>query len=670
MSRCMNTAAVSVWGFDPASRSGVYNFVKGKAGLSGASTDVVLITPPDFYGLDVPTASSASGASIQGPQGEPPVAPEGEFTPPSLTGVTYTAAQSLINFAFQAPMIGPVSYLDGLDQLPLPSSIPEPPPLNYPQQGLERIPNGPGDLTVEPTEFELDDWPELVRLQRIDFEPTEMDQLDLSDFFEDYEPPDVDVLDWQDELIYEQDEALIEKVSHLLQGNDEIVGWLSTAQEKLYLADTRQLPKQTKQRIDQIMEDAAGKNFSLPHGPAEALVLNQASDELEERFRVTQKIRDEVYEASMNALTAAISRAIAIEQYHFKLHMRYLQQNLRVYRLNLEMATLALNTMIEVYSKLEARVALQVDAYNLYVRTVMENNQSLIAQFQFDEAAIARYRAQVEMYSADVGLTQKSAQVAATDVRQQAFVFTEYNSKLRGTMANLQIVEQNLNAFREAVRAHSNQTQWYDAALTAYETSIDTTASKIAVDGTKFDVYRQLWGAEGDRVSAYNQYLDASMSAFNANMQDYREAVSAQRDYIGTVVQSLGVGAEAAGAYSQAAQAMAGFQRAYNSATVSEASANAALNLSDGVTNMVNQALRAEAQAHEAKLDAASEAAKVTAAGALAQAGAAIFQVSASATAGASHRVSGRDSGGNRFSASDRKSFSKVCTYVERPMTL
>ena len=671
MTDCMNQSVFVPGQWALSNRSDIYGIIKGLANVKSASVSISGLDRPDFDSLQLTGLTLDAAAHIQSPQGSAPAAPQGNFDLPSLSGVTYNAVNSLIHLKHTSPLLNSIGYATGLDAIQLPQGQPSAPPLNYPTEGLQDLPPGPGDQTIEAPRFVLGDKPDMVPIRAIDYQPSGLQPVDLSGYMPEYEPPDVSELEWQAELRYEDDADLRAKLQQLMLGGDEVGDWIgSVVQAKLYDADIRELERKTKTQIDQIMERSASRNFSLPNGAAQAEVMREAYTELDDSYTTAQRVKDEVYEAAINTLAEAIGRSIAIEQYHFKLYLRYVRQNLRVYQLNLELATRAYNALVDVFTRVESAVRVRIDAYSQYIRAVSDENQSIAAQAQFTEAQVATYRARVEMFSADVGLRQKSAQVIGADVRQQTFVLSEYQSELRGVMGNLRIVEQNVESLREAVRAYSNHMQWYDDAIGAYEASIEASSSKVAVNAAKFDAYRQLWSAEGDRLSSFNQYLSASTSAFDAALGEYREASGAQREYLGAVVQSLGASTQLASSYAQAAQTMAGWQRSWNTAKISEVAATNDTSVAKGVVGMTQDALVAEAEAHTAKLDAARNAAKATAGGALAQAGATIFQVSASATAGASHRVSGRDTGSNRYSASDRKSFSKVCTYVERPMTI
>jgi len=661
MTDCLKPLVTSAYQWRLADKSGVYNAVNSAANVEGASVGVESLARPVLpnftFAVDIGPTSAAKlldpGTYIK--RGTPPVL---GGTSPSLEGVTYNAVMSTIALGHKSGVLDDITYQKSLDSIDLPDDEPDSAPKNYPERRPEGDAGDAGLPDLVAPEFELGDRPGMLPIQPIDFEPSGIEPIDLSDYMPEYEPPDVSELDWQPELGYEEDANLRSKLQQLMEGADEIAHWIgATVQGKLYQSDIRELERRTKTQIDKIMDQTAGANFSLPHGPAEQLVLQVAGEELEESYKASQRIRDEVFDA-------------AVKQYHFKLYMRYLRQNLRVYQLNLELATKAYNALVEIYGLIERSIGVHVDAYNQYVSAVNAENRAITTQVAFTEAEVATYRARVQMYASEVGLRQKSAQVQKDDVRNQALVFGEYQAQLRGTMADLEIVQTNIEGFQEAVRAYSNQTQWYDSALSAYDAHVDAGLSQISVDESKFENYRRLWAAEGDRMGAYREYLQASTSAMDASLRDHRAAVQAQQSYLSSINESLGASLQAVSSYSQAAGVSARHVGSFNAADVSYISAQNDVNVAEAVADMSEDAIAVEAKAQYAKLDAANEAAKVTAAGALAQASSAIFQVGLSATGSSSERVSGRDTGSERYSRNQRKDFSKVCTYVERPMEI
>lgn len=670
MADCIN-GIFGVVNYNLTAKSGIYSTIAAEAAVQDAETSV-----PTFFRPEIPTfdfgapigetAAARLQEAIAPSEGSPPTA---TFEPPALQRVAHEALSSLVNFQHNSPTISGVPYIDGLSNVPVPSITPSNPPLDYPQNAVVPDEGVAGyEHVVAPT-LSVGSKPQLINMRpeayvSPDLSPLLFDPLSAVAF------PDVEELDWQDPLEYEEDEAFRGKLRALMDGNDEIVQWVASAvQTTLYHSNIRGLDRRTKRQLDEVMDRAGSRNFELPHGAVDALVLQIAGDELEESYRAAEQVREEVYEAAITALTAAIRQALSVERYHFRLYMRYLRQNLRVRQLNLEMAQQMLRAYVEVYQLFDRHVRIQVDAYNQYVRAATATNRAAVSQLEFAELASLTYQARVQMYEADVRLQQQSARIQRNDVRFQSLALAEYEATLRGKLADLQTIEQNLEAFGAAIEAHNERARWFDSAIAAQEAHIDAGIAKVGVDEAKFDAYARLWAGEGDRQVAYQQYLQASTRAMDSLLRDYREAAQSEARYFAEVAQALGLSQQAVGQYASLVAETARAADAFNAADISYVAASNDVAVAQGARDMAQDAILAEAAAQYARLDASNEAAKVTAAGALSQSASAIFQVGLSAAGGSSHRVTGRDAGSSRASVSDRKTFSKECLYVENPTT-
>lgn len=665
------TYFVDAYKHDLAPDSAIFNAVEGLINLDAAVNNFDL-KKPNFKNINLgAVVQNEADAELEAlPAFNPGKAPLARFDLPSLSGASYRALMSVIDFTHSSPVVPQIQYQEGEDGLPIPKLTISPPPLDYPQEALLDLPAAPNVQPVAAPELQIGEKPELKRIQRIDYDLKPIDPLDLSDLGIDYTPPDISELEWRDEIKYETDADLRKKLEELMQGQDEVGRWLSgLVQERLYASNIRPLSLKTKQEIDAIFADAAARGISMPTGEVEAKVEQVAKRELEESYKQAIAVRDEVYQASINAVTEAVQRSIAVERYHFKLYVRYVRQNLEVYKLNLQLATKAYNALVEVFNTLLRIVTTKVDAYNLFVAAVVAQSQALGDQARLSQAEVDTYRARVDMFRADVRVLNAVADVQQIDAKQQTLPLEEYEATLRGTLANLEIVKQNVAAYREAVNAYADATNWYQGALQAYEASIDASASKVAVGQANFDAYRQLWGAEKDRISAYEKYVSESLSLHRAELERYREAVGSQRRYLSALNQVVEASASAIASYATVARAQQSYVSDYNNASIGYTAAQDSTNISIALTEMAQQGIDAEAVAAEAKLDAAKRSVDLRAAGALSQVASTIFQVNLSASGSAAERVSGQDSGSTRIGLRQSKSWSKQCLEQVRAPT-
>ena len=668
MADCAQLTSSTVGNYSLRNRSAIFDAVRSMLTVATDEASDVFLSPPPFrsINLNVPVGNQGA-AQLEDVNYVQPGMPTADLTGPDLEKVMYDAVVGTVDLGFSAGVIGDVNYQSGYSHVPLPSARPDTPPLDYPQESQQSLPDAPtvGGLAVPV--LAPGQKPELTPIKPLVYTPSGLEPLD-PDEFPSYEPPEVDNLQWRDELKYHDDQQLRSKLRDLMAGGDEAGRWISgLVQEKLYRSGVRGLNLQTKRQIDQQLITAAGRNFSMPIGAVDAAVAEIAGDKLEKSYEVAQQVGDEVYQAAIDAVTEAISRSVQVEQYHFRLYMRYVRQNLRVYRRNIELATEVYNTLVGIYNDAARAVRIRIQAYNQFIQAISAENRAFAAAVDIREAEVQTYQARVMMFASDTSLLRKASQVQQADVEQRTLPLMTYQSDLKGHMANLEIIQQNLDGFRQSIDAYSQYFQWYDDAIGAFDSATDAETSKITVNTNKFDAYRQLWSAEQDRASSFRDYVGSSFSVFDDEMRRFRQAVSAQQSYLSAVNQSLSHATSAVSSHQSVVSTIEQHANDYNAARITHQSASDGVGISAATTKMADQAISSEADAHYARLDTAREAAKLTAAGALSQAASAIFQVSVSADGSASERVSGRDSGDRRYSVQDRKSFTRSCTEVVRP---
>lgn len=673
MASCLSMGSAGVGNWNISSTSSVFDAVRNMLNIETGGATSIEIAPPDFskLNLNVPVSNTVQ-AALQDPGTYPaPDMPSGDFNAPSLEQIAYDAVASTTNYAFNAPLLSDIDYVSGIGHVATIDSQPDAPPLDYPQSDPLSVPDEPTGLTQDaPNILDTSGKPTLTPISFEAYNFSDLAPPNLGGLSVEYESPDVSEMPWQEELKYEDDGSLRSKVEELMSGNDEAGQWIQgLVQSALYTADTRRLALTTKRQVDNVFEETAARNFSLPSGPVERAVTQLSEEELNTAFERAEAVRDEVFDAAITAVTGAIGQSMQVERYHFGLYLRYVRQNIEVYRNNVALAVEAYNTLAQVIAGVQRVIRARVDAYNQYISGVEAENRAAAAQVEFSQAELDTYRARVGMFRADVGLQRKQAQVNQFDVRQQALVFDTYGSKLRGSLANLRIADQNVQAFREAIQAHGQYSQWFEEAIGAYEAAVSAEASKASVNESAFAAYQQLWRGEQTRMSSFEEYVQSSTAQFDAELRNYRSAAQAQQQHLSSANDSLRSSLQALSSYSSAAQQSQQHLGDYNTAKIGYTAASNEVDIVDSVLDMTRESITAEAETRYAQLDIAQESTKLTTAGALAQAASAIFGVRLAARGDSSERVSGRSSGGRRHSVQDRKSFSQSCTEVVRPAT-
>lgn len=671
MADCLSAVGWSASQFALGDTSDIFDLVDSATNFTGESVDVGQILPPEIPALVLGTElADPTFAGLIDPSQPPRTPPGAAFTSPNFEQAAYQAVVSLIDFAHNSDLISDISYVDGLDFVEPPDTDMPAPPLDYPTSGTLPVPEAPPRADLDAPDFsELGTKPTLRPIEFTPFTLSGLEPLDLCADIPEYEPPDAALMPWRDEVFYEDDEGFRATLKQLMAGDGELARWVEgLTQQKLYEQLTRTHDLEAKRQIDRVMADAAARNFSLPNGPTEERVMAVAGEELEKGFQASVQVRDEVYQASMNALTTAIQQAIRVERYHFGLHVRYLRQNLRVYQLNLALAADAYNTLVQVTNTLVGFIRAKVDAYNQYVSALTDENRAVLAQTAFSDAEVDTFLARLGMYDADVSLLRKAVQTRSADIRDQAAALTEYELALRGELANADVLQQNVSAFQRAIQAHNTSLQWQDDVLAAYEAAVNASGSKAQVEESKFGSYRRLLAAEGARADSYRNYVNSSLSVLDAEIRRFRQAADSQQNYLASIRDALGSSFSAVSTIAGIAEDSARHAGSYNAARISYTAATNDTEVAKSVLDMTREALAAEVAVQRNRLDAARESARVTAAGALSQASSTIFGIRVSADGRASERVSGRDSGRLSFSGQNRRTYAKQCVQDIQPL--
>jgi len=669
MADCLQYLYAGVANFALSEGSPLYNKIRAAGEMREEIKGVAKVPAPEIgsvvFEIDTPDQAEASLEEPNFAPGTPPALSGGL---PTLEAATYKAVQSVIDYEFDSAPIPDITYQTSEGPELAGDARAPSPPLDYPTIAGVTIPDPPSDLYVKPPKIVMGERPALPTIIPESFQATDLSPLDVSDLLPESLEVDVERLDFQPELRYEDDAALRAHIHGLMQGSGLLDQWIPL-QGELYRGDTSRVDRDVKKAIDAIMEDAAKRNFSDSFGPAEAAQIDVYENEAREREDAIETVRNEVYEKSQEVVVNAIAESVKIERYHFALFMRYIRQNIKVYAYNLKLAEAAYNMVLSNYRAQEQIVSEQVRAYNQYVRAVAQQNEAISGEIEYTNAALARFKAQTDMFSADARTLRIASQVRALDAEQQVLPLEVYESQLRGVVANLGVAQQNIASFKEAIGAYSKYYEWFDSSTQAYESEVAVSASQVAVNQEKFDAYRRLWAMEGDRTSAYRQYLAASTGAMDAELQSFRAAVSTQRDYLTNVLRALSASDSVARDYGRASAEGARYAGQYNAANIDFRDAQNSIAIADAQLKTAEDGLAADTAVQTARLDVAYQEAQLRAAGALSQSASSIFQSSLGASGSASHRVSGNESGQVSASVQDRKQFSKDCSYVVKPAT-
>ena len=656
---CLQTYSVGPLSIPPDTLSNPVFTLIGDQKFFEVSLANYSLNPPSPQIINAQTIPFNSiGTPSSGINGE---APTYTYRLPPLSSVAYNAIQSVINYDFQAPTIPAITYSVAKSSAPITGANPSAPPVNYPTSQLLDLPAPPLMPDVVAPSLAYGSRPALQQPKRLHLyleplEPILLDDPDSADF--EFRP---ELLTWQDELVFSEDTDLQARVKNVLAGR-EFAPWVSEVVQRLLVSsDTRTLSSEVKQALDKILDDGAARGYSLPTGAVMARTLEVSDRQVEAEYEAAKKVMGEVYSAAMDLLSTAVAQALRIERYHFALYMRYVQQNLKVYRANIQIAAAVYNALASIVNRFYDWLRLHVEAYNAYVDSVLD-----VAAAKADELSLARVdvsnaQAQVLMYRADVGVYKASADVARLEVERSVIPLDVYAAQIEGAMANLQIVQQNVEAYKQAVRNYSQAFDWLTDKFAAYEAAIRADSSGIQVTSANVDAYRRLWSAEQRRISAYEDYLRSTLSVFNEEMQRFNTAARAQRNYFGLLRSAANSAMQVLSTAVSAQEQRLRAEESKAQANLSRDLANAEISLAGLQVDHASWNLAATATSTNAKLDAALRSIQMRAAGALSQIASSIYQVSFGAQTTSSDTLSGQWGSQQSLNVARRKTWSNDC---------
>jgi Pyruvate/2-oxoacid:ferredoxin oxidoreductase gamma subunit len=620
---------------------------------------------PDLKSVDLNVDIENSGAgSLSRPVNSLPPMPDHISTPPpSLSEASYEALNSIIQYNFNAPLIQNIPYGEYTEAVGVIDSAASVPPLDYPTADLEVPQDWENPGLVPKPELSVKPDPAWRDITFLEYAPVDFDllELDMSELV--YTPPDVREMDWREELVYDDDEEFRERLkSIMLKEDGEPRSWLlKTTADKMLELKLRDLRRETSKAINALFEDAAARNFSLPLGRVDAAAEELAEAENMNMYKAIQEIREEVYQAANEVFFTAVQQSFTIERQHFQLFLRYVRQNLQVYRLNLQVAEAAYKALAQIYQNVVQAINLEVEVYNTYIATQQAQNTAIGQQDTLLQAQTASFLARVQTYNARADVKRAAADVEGTDIKQRTLEIKAYGERLKIEIANISIIEQNLDAFRSAIKAHGDYFSWYEDALSAYESWLSAKSSASAFNESKVQAYSKLWGAEERRIGAFSDYVNGSISVMDEEIRRFREASRTQREYLGHVRDVASSSLDYLSAFTSAAREQQSYYRDFTSADISHQAATYSLGVAQAKVEMAQQAIDNEATAQYTRIDAAKQAATLAAAGALAQASSTIMQMSVGARGGVSESVQGQDSGGMATNVNRSKTWSKSC---------
>lgn len=600
-----------------------------------------------------------------------------EYRDPAFNGETnfdfesaaYRAANSTIEAAYNVATLAPVNYSTGREGIWRSVDAVAPPPLAYPQAPYVEIPEAVIQDVVKPV-LELGKQPDLQLIPSVDLSLPGVPSADLARYVSDFSVPDVSELVYPERIEYTADADLIAKIKRLIQGDDELLEWVNEiSQQKLEKVIVRHFAEDVQAEINKVLSQAAARGFCAPVGFVDAQVIQLADKELRERLKVSEKVRDEIFQSSFEVVARSIASTVAIEKYHLALYLKYVRQVIETYKLNLSLAVKLASHLESVLATAKRFVALQVDAYNALVSGVEAYNSVQLDAIKLVKAQIDTLAARVEMYATDIRTASAKTEVDAIEVDKKAIAYKLYESKLRGVLANIDIAQQNVAAYSYAVDAYGKSMAGIADAVSAYEKYISAQMSKISVDDANISAYKKLIAAERDRLSGYEQVVSKNIQLLDDEIASYKQAIVAEGSVISNYLNTLEQSSAILSTYYDYVRAVYGAVSDYARANVSYTAGKSTLDLLSASTEADVNLLNMDREAILAALDASRRTIKARTAGALSQAASSVVQVGTSLAGSVDESVSGAASAAMSASTDNNLRFSSSCEEVIRPAT-
>lgn len=505
------------------------------------------------------------------------------------------------------------------------------PPLDYPVRAQLNIAGAAGSAGLEAIDrpnINIGNRPTLTNASIAAFEPEDIELFDIGGL-PDYEPFALSPLAEPDKIDYTADAALLERMKQTLAGSDVLD---ANVQEMLWQRETHDLDRQAEEEKRKVLSGFASRGFSMPLGAANSQVAEIARQVKEKKLIAAFKVRDEVYERAHKLLVDTVGYAMALESKHAELHLSYCKKLVEVLKYDVRAAATLFDATVKLFNDKAAVVRLIVRGYREYLKTVEAQDSAALDAVKVEMGKISTYRAQVGMYQAQVGTLKAIADTATTDARQQALKIAEYEAYLVGVMADIQVTRENLDNFREAVRAFAKGVSAEGEKFQAYEQLIRAQGSATTVDEANVSAWARYWRTEEGRVNAWASYVNDHSQAVSAQVQEFREYTGAYRSYLSALGAKISAQTKVIGTWARGVRQKQGWSSAWNRVQVEYVNAQNAYGLGIAANRMEDSAMESQQKAEEARIEASRLASDARIKASLAQAALAVISASVSIT--------------------------------------
>ncbi len=575
--------------------------------------------------LSIPDAPSNTGqpefAAVAAPT-FPPFAAE-------ATAAAYVASNAVVQFINPTQSTVPDYSLYATVDAPAKEVVDAPPTL-YPEAGLIGMPENAGLASVNNPEISLGDLPDLLDIMVSGFTEAEIEMFSVDAPSTTPNRPravvDLSAFDVPDPWVYTNDFDDLRRLTY----------------------EHADIAVRTKEELGvrTAMTVSAAKGFSLPNGAAAEQSLAVIRDASRMRMEAVLRGNEVSYERDLQFFEVATSHAMLLEKKYADIHISYYAKLIELQKFDVEQHISLLKTDIELFNARVRVLNMEVAAYTAYIQAVLEQHSGHSAELSALSAKVDKYKAEVGMYTAQIGTADAIGSVALLDTEQALLKVKEYETYLNGVDTNIKLVKLNLEAYRSAVAVYSKVVDDDVAYVEAYSDYVDAEREKLQVGEANIQAYASFWSAEKARTGYYENWGREVSNVVNAEVANYKEYSNAQRSYISAMSDKVSGSVDAIRTYVSSVDTMSNYASSYNRAYAAWQAFDAAVTLQTQENKLVEDTLRTNRQAEEAKLEYSRLAATATIHAGLAQAAYSVIGGSISASANASASASGSQSHG------------------------
>lgn len=561
-----------------------------------------------------PSKDPSEGSSSPPPQYSASPVPSAPSVTNSPMTTVYKGVSAAVQFDAPSAAVAP-AYGTPVAPNTIPSGAAPPPPTSYPVTDLIDLPSSAGISMVVKPVINIGARPSLAAPTLAGFDPEEIPIFDED--LPGFDVPDMVSLAAPLPIDYTLDADLIARMKRTLEGDD---GFDAAVQALMHEKAVEGIDRAELFGVRAVLADVAARGFSMPVGSANGRAADLLHETREKRMAAAFAVRDETYEKARKLLLDTTSEAMALDAKHAELQKSYATKLVKTLKFNVLAVRDLFNATVQMINEKAGLVKSISRAYREYASAVEAQDGAVVSQVKAEMAKIATYRADVDMFIAQAGTAETIAKIESTDIRQQALKLAEYEAYLTGVAANVTIVQQNMESFREAVRALAKSVSYEGDQLEAYSSYVSAIGSMSSVNEANVSAYSAFWRAEGARTGAYSSYVQDATQVFNAQASDFKDYASAHRSYISALIAKVSAQASIAATYARGMRGATGYTSAYNRAAAEHAAARNMTALSNASSDMNEGALRTQLDAEQARLEAGAVAASATISAGLAQA--------------------------------------------------